>query len=90
MSEVLQATDAPVAPVAPKHTRTVDKRRAACMSAVRPADFARAYGMSGKTLRGTLRNKLGIYVSHGDAFDAKVKARLYDVLSKPAASKHVK
>ena len=78
---------APVAPVAPARktrARKSDKQRAAFMAANTPAAAARVIGWDGKRFRNVLRSILGVYVSHGDTFDSKVKARMWDLTHKGA------
>lgn len=58
-----------------------DKIREACMAATTPQAFANAFGKDGRSVRNVLRGKLGVYVSHGDTFDADTRSALYDVLT---------
>lgn len=56
---------------------TKDATRDACIAATTPAQFARAFGKDGRSVRNTLRSKFGVYVSKGGTFDAPLREALY-------------
>jgi hypothetical protein len=58
-------------------TNETDATRDACMAAKTPAEFARAIGKDGRSVRNTLRSRFGVYVSRGGTFDDTLKAALY-------------
>jgi hypothetical protein len=56
---------------------TKDAVKVACMSATTPAQFAKAMGKEGRSVRNVLRSRFGVYVSRGGVFDDALKSALY-------------